>query len=107
MDFKRSISITAVLVAAIYLTPAQAQAVPTFGKTAVSTIASAGLSADFKRASRFTLNEPATVQELCAYLDGKGGATGLQYVQFALYTDVNGVPGTKVVDASNWALQNG
>jgi hypothetical protein len=106
-NMKTGLALVAMWLAATYLTPAQAQTTATFGKTAVGTIPSAGLSADFKRASRFTLAEPGTVQELCAYLDGNGGGTGLQYVELALYTDANGVPGTKVADTYNWALQNG
>jgi hypothetical protein len=96
-----------VVIAATYVMPAQAQLASTFGKTTTGAIPSAGLSADHKRASRFTLTEPAMVKDLCVYLDGNGGATGYQSVQFALYTDVNGVPGTKVLNTQGWALQSG
>jgi hypothetical protein len=111
-QFARLLSIVVACAAMTCLRPVNAQqfsaqAVSTFGKTAIGATPSAGLSADFKRASRFTLSEPGTVSELCAYLDGKGGGTGVQYAQFALYADANGVPGTKVFETHNWGLYNG
>jgi hypothetical protein len=72
----------------------------TFGRTQPGTLASDGLTGNFKRATRFTLSASGTVTELCAYLDG-GGATGNQYqsVRFALYADANGVPGAKLTES--------
>jgi hypothetical protein len=107
-EMDRHLLIAAALLAAMHLMPAQAQSISTFGKTAASgATASAGLTANFKRASRFTLTEPATVKDICVYLDGNGGGSGLQFVHYALYTDVNGVPARKVFDGPTWALTNG
>ncbi|MEJ0038117.1 MAG: hypothetical protein WDO68_18900 [Gammaproteobacteria bacterium] len=69
------------------------------GRTTVGTIPSAGLSADFKRGSKFTLSERGTLQSFCAYLDGQGGVTGTQTVRFAAYKDANGTPGQKIVES--------
>jgi len=73
----------------------------TFGKTKVGTLPSDGLTENFKRASKFNLPEVGTVTELCAYLDGFGGA-GYQYqsVRLALYADSNGVPGAKLTETT-------
>jgi hypothetical protein len=73
-------SIAAVLIAATCLTPAHAQLVSTFGKTvSYGAVPSSGLAGDTKRTSAFTLTEPATITELCAYLDGNGGASDYQW----------------------------
>jgi hypothetical protein len=105
---KQSLWISAAWLAAIYLMPAHAQSISTFGRTSESnTTPSAGLAGDFKRASRFTLTEPATVKHLCAYLDGKGGASGSQEVKLALYTDANGAPATRVFDTEYWSIGDG
>src|SRR5688572_16784685 len=68
----------------------------TLGQTAVGTIPSAGLTANFKRGSKFALAEAGTIESVCAYLDGNGGVSGNQEVRFAVYRDTNGVPGQKV-----------
>jgi hypothetical protein len=92
------------------LTPAEAAS---FGRTTAGTTPSGGLRADFKRGSKFVLAEPAGLQQICAYLDTKGGTSGRQGVHFAVYRDQNGVPGQKVTqtgpqyfeasqDAPNW-----
>src|SRR5690349_4268919 len=61
-------------------------------------VPSSGLTANFKRGSKVTLTELATATELCAYLDGNGGASGSQVVRMALYRDASGVPGAKIVE---------
>jgi hypothetical protein len=51
------------------------------------------MGSDYKRASRFTLQQPATITDLVAYLDGLGGPAGSQQVRFALYSlDRKGAP---------------
>lgn len=107
---RRLISVTkAVLttfVMFIAFTSAHAQDA-TFGRTDVGAIPSTGLSADFKRSSRFTLTEPANVHALCAYLDGNGGASGEQRYRLALYRDSGGAPAAKVLETSFDLLQAG
>jgi hypothetical protein len=97
----------AAILALTSLTPAYSQISQTFGKISPGTIASAGLSADMKRASRFSLGSAGTLSQLCAYLDGKGGASGTQPFRLALYRDNGGVPGTKVLDADGGGIQSG
>jgi hypothetical protein len=70
----------------------------TFGRTTAGTVASGGLRADFKRGSKFVLSEKGIPDQICAYLDGKGGGTGIQRVRFALYRDRNAVPGDIVTE---------
>jgi hypothetical protein len=94
------------LVTFLAFTSAHAQD-PTFGRTDVGAITSSGLSADFKRGSRFTLSEPATVHSLCAYVDGYGGTSGQQYFRLAMYADSAGRPGTKVLESSHEQLRAG
>lgn len=86
------------------LHPARAQTTATFGRTSVGAIPSNGLSANFKRASRFNLDTPATLLRLCAYLDGNGGVSGVQQVRFVLYRDDNGTPGAKVMEAQQFSV---
>ena len=44
-----------------------------FGRTTTATIASSGLNADYKRASKFTMSKTGWLIDLEAYLDGLGG----------------------------------
>jgi hypothetical protein len=104
---KRKLCILAALAAGVTAAPAQAQTVSSFGRTSVGTLPSNGLSAHFKRASRFTLTAPGTFLQLCAYLDGKGGVSGSQPVRLALYQDANGAPGTKVLETPEWTILSG
>ena len=78
-----------------------------FGNTTVGTVPSAGMSADFKRASKYTLTETGTLVSLAAYLDGNGGTAGSQNVRLALYQDASGVPGTKVAESSAVSIAAG
>jgi len=79
----------------------------TFGRTDIGTLPSAGLSADFKRGSKFTLQEEAAVQQLCAYLDGNGGASGEQRIRYALYRDTSGKPSARVVVGDEILIRSG
>jgi hypothetical protein len=79
----------------------------TLGQTAVGTIPSAGLTANFKRGSKFALAEAGTIESVCAYLDGNGGVSGNQQVRFAVYRDTNGVPGQKVGQSNAYAIASG
>lgn len=104
---KSWISIAAAGAATLYLLPAQAQTLSNFGQASASGATPAVLEADFKRASRVTLTESATVQSICAYVDGNGGTFGQQQVQYALYTNVNGAPGRKVFETTDWGVNSG
>ncbi len=73
------------LIALCLMWPSAFAANAYLGRTDPGTVPSAGMSADFKRGSRFTLSEPATVQEVCAFLDGNGGASGEQRVSYVIY----------------------
>jgi hypothetical protein len=72
------------------------QTTETFGRITEGTVPSGGLSADYKRASRFTMPTAGSITELCAYLDGNGATSGFQQLSMNLYRDNNGVPGAKV-----------
>jgi hypothetical protein len=86
---------------------AQTQTYRELGRTDIASTPSAGLSANFKRGSRFTLSENATLDGLCAYLDGLGGASGRQDFRLALYSDSNGVPAAKLADTSAITIVSG
>ncbi|HTU67877.1 MAG TPA: hypothetical protein VMF52_18155 [Steroidobacteraceae bacterium] len=71
-----------------------------FGRIHESTVPSAGMTADKKRATRFLLSKDAVLLTLWAYLDGGGEVTsGQQPVRLALYKDDHGVPGEKVTES--------
>lgn len=97
----------AALVTVMGLTPAHAQISQFLGRITEATIPSNGLTANFKRASRFTLPGRGTITMLCAYLDGNGGVSGNQGLRLALYTDNNGVPGTKVYESEGEVVEGG
>ncbi len=78
-----------------------------FGRTSIATSTSAGMTADYKRGSPFTLAETGTLTSFSAYLDGNGGATGSQDLRMALYTDAGGVPGTLVTQSSTVTINSG
>lgn len=104
-----------VLAAAILLivtSPAHAQSQPAsvFGNTGSPGNPSNGLSANFKRGSKVTLNERGTLVALSAYLQGSnpGGSSPLtyQYVLLALYSDANGVPGALLAQTGSESFSN-
>jgi hypothetical protein len=101
---------TATLVILAGATSAYSQISATFGRITEAATPSGGLTADYKRASRFTLPTAGSITRLCAYLDGKGGAgsaSDYQPVNLALYTDDNGKPGSKVFEANGSFVQGG
>jgi len=67
-----------------------------FGRGTIATAPSNGLTANFKRGSKFTATQQGRIIDLWAYLDGNGGSAGAQDVGMALYEDDNGVPGKQV-----------
>jgi hypothetical protein len=77
------------------------------GRTTTGTIPSAGLSADYKRASKFTMPTTGWLIDLEASLDGLGGASGSQQVKLVVYRDNNGTPGAKVAESSVRTLASG
>jgi hypothetical protein len=88
------------LVMLMSMTPAYSQTTQIFGRTTPGAIPSSGLSADMKRASRFTLANAGVISKLCAYMDGNGGVTGAQEYRLALYRDNGGVPGAKLFETN-------
>jgi len=92
---------------------AQVLALTHFGRvTANATTPSAGMPGLFRRASRYTLLESGTAKELCAYVDGKGGAGPssdgrLGVFQLALYSDANGKPAKLLARAGGWQIVDG
>ena len=103
----RRLIVGAAIVALTSLTPAYSQISQTFGRVSPGTVPSGGLSADMKRASRFSLPSAGSLSELCAYLDGNGGASGTQSFRLALYRDNGGVPGTKVIEVDGGQISSG
>ncbi len=77
------------------------------GRTTVGSAPSAGLTADYKRGSKFTLSSQGALVDFSAYLDGNGGAAGTQDVRMDLYQDSDGVPGAKVAESSTVAIPAG
>ncbi len=63
---------------------------------------SSGMSANFIRASKFTVTDPtASIRFLYGYLDGLGGTSGTQEVKIVIYDNS---PGHKLV-AQSHAIQ--
>jgi hypothetical protein len=61
---------------------------------------SSGLSGDYKRGSKFQVNQDGVLTSLHALLDGYGGPqTGYQNITLAVYRDSNGVPGVKLIES--------
>lgn len=78
-----------------------------FGRTTIAPAPSSGMTANQKRASKFTLADKATVLRFSAYLDGNGGATGTQAIRMALYRDNAGVPGAFVTQSNTATVTSG
>jgi hypothetical protein len=96
-----------VLLTLFGLTPAHSQTSRFLGRITEATIPSNGLSANFKRAARFTLGTRGTTLLLCAYVDGNGGVSGEQQMRLVLYNDNNGSPGTKVFETQQGTVTSG
>jgi len=74
--------------------------VRTTGRSTVGTIPSGGMSANFKRGSSFTMTERGQLFGISVYMDAPGPLTRDspgQTVYYAIYKDVNGVPGPMVI----------
>jgi hypothetical protein len=78
-----------------------------FGQTTVGPTPSAGLNADYKRGSKFTINQAFKLIGLSAYLDGLGASTGSQQVLMELYSDSSGVPGTRLAVSNTISIVAG
>jgi hypothetical protein len=95
-----SIRVVGALVVLALVAPAHARGVLGFIPSADAP-PSAGQRANFKRGSRFTMTETGLLQNLCAYVDGGGGSTARsQLLRVVLYSDDNGVPGTKIIESN-------
>jgi hypothetical protein len=79
----------------------------TFGRTTIASATSAGMTADMKRGTSFTLAQAGTLTSFSAYLDGNGGTTGYESVRMVLYQDASGIPGTKVVESKVVTIASG
>jgi hypothetical protein len=77
------------------------------GRSTVGATPSGGLSANFKRGSRITLNHQATAVFASAYIDGLGGGTAAQNIRFALYSDNGGVPGDLLTSTAELTVPAG
>jgi hypothetical protein len=69
------------------------------GRLDVAKIPSRGLAADTKRGSQVTFTQSGWIDSMSAYLDTLGGGSTTQDLRLVLYTDVNGKPGTKVLES--------
>ncbi|MGE5827984.1 MAG: hypothetical protein ACM30G_06410 [Micromonosporaceae bacterium] len=79
----------------------------TFGRTTVGTTPSSGMSGDYKRGSKFTLPDKATLLSFSAYLDGTGGAAGSQSMKMVLYRDSGGLPAARLVESNTVTVAAG
>jgi hypothetical protein len=77
------------------------------GRATPAATPSGGLSANFKRGSRFTLAEKGHLLYLSAYLDSLGGAASSQSVRLDLYRDAGGVPGDLISTSEEITLAAG
>lgn len=87
----------------------QANTTNTFGRTTIASAPSAGLTAHYKRASKFTLGQNSVVTSLSAYLDGQGGGTAgvVQTLQMEVYSDNNGTPDAKKAESAPVRITQG
>jgi len=90
----------------LYAEYAPPESVGVGGRTSVG-LPSSGLSANYKRASSFTISQTGRLSSLAAYLDGNGGTSGSQTLRLALYADANGVPGSKITEGAEIAIHSG
>ena len=85
----------------------QSTATNAFGRTTIGSAPGSGMSADYKRGSSFILAQNGVLTGFNAYMDGNGGASGVQEVRMVLYKDNNGVPGAKVVQSDTVTIAAG
>jgi hypothetical protein len=78
-----------------------------FGRVNFGPTPSVAMGADVKRGSKFALAQNGTLGSLWAYVDGAGGASGVQEMRLVLYRDNNGVPGAKVTESNSKWFQAG
>ena len=82
-----------------------AYALETVGPTTVGTQPSSALAPNYKRVSKITLTEPGVLQSIAMYLESAGtGQSGSQPISAVMYTDNNGVPGTKVFQSDTYMM---
>lgn len=77
------------------------------GRSSSDGVSSAGQVSDRLRARSFDLSSTATLCDGAIYLDGNGGAAGVQQVRLAVYKDNGGVPGALVAVGSEFSVQAG
>ena len=66
------------------------------GRQTVGSQVSSPMSSSFKRGSSFVVSQTGSLQSLNVYVDGLGGASGVQNMTLALYDDVNNQPSALV-----------
>ena len=79
----------------------------TFGRTTIGSAPGSGMTADYKRGSSFTLAQNGVLTGFNAYMDGNGGASGVQEIRMVLYKDNGGAPGAKVVQSDTVTIAAG
>lgn len=81
------------------------------GRTTVGTLPSAGMYADFKRGSQFTMPERGKLYSMSVYMDGNGTPSLVngegQFISYVIYKDANGVPGAKVFESQTVGVYAG
>jgi hypothetical protein len=91
----------------IYATYSPASAISFAGRATVAATPSGGLTANFKRGSRFTMTERGRLVQMSAYLDSLGGGTSPQSVRLSVYRDAGGVPGDLLSTSEEITLSPG
>jgi hypothetical protein len=94
----------AMSIVGLYFPP---QTISIAGRATIASTPSGGLSANFKRGSRFTMPVKGNVRSLSAYLDSLGGGTATQSVRLALYRDAGGTPGDLIATSREITLAAG
>jgi Hypothetical glycosyl hydrolase family 15 len=77
------------------------------GRSTIGSAPGSGMTADYKRGSSFTLAQNGVLTGFNAYMDGNGGASGVQDIRMVLYKDNNGVPGARVVQSDTVTIAAG
>jgi hypothetical protein len=84
----------------VYASFTPASQLTNVGRSTIGSTPSAGMTANFKRGSSFTVSGPGRLTALTAYIDGLGGAAGTQRMRLAVYRDANGRPGARISDTA-------